>query len=44
MTLKSIEKLREFGDWYAHTKGGCDEDTVLTEYAAEIRELLGVDE
>ncbi len=33
--------LREFGDWYAHTKGGCDEDTVMSEYAAEIRELLG---
>lgn len=39
-TLEDV--LREFGDWYAHTKGGCDEDTVMTEYAAEIRELLGV--
>lgn len=40
-TLEDV--LREFGDWYAHTKGGCDEDTVMSEYAAEIRELLGVD-
>ena len=29
--------LREFGDWYAHTKGGCDEDGILAEYAAKLR-------
>ena len=34
--------LREFGDWYAHTKGGCDEDGIVAEYAAKLR-LAGVD-
>ena len=29
--------LREFGDWYAHTKGGCDEDGIVAEYAAKLR-------
>lgn len=29
--------LREFGDWYAHTKGGCDEDGIITEFAAKLR-------
>lgn len=29
--------LREFGDWYAHTKGGCDEDGIIAEYAAKLR-------
>ena len=29
--------LREFGDWYAHTKGGCDEDAIIAEYAAKLR-------
>lgn len=29
--------LREFGDWYVHTKGGCDEDGILAEYAAKLR-------
>jgi hypothetical protein len=28
--------LREFGDWYAHTKGGCDEDGIIAEYAAKL--------
>jgi hypothetical protein len=32
--------LREFGDWYAHTKGGCDEDGIIAEYAAKLR-LVG---
>lgn len=32
-----VDVLREFGDWYAHTKGGCDEDGVLAEYAAKLR-------
>ena len=27
--------LREFGDWYAHTKGGCDEESIIAEYAAK---------
>lgn len=31
------EVLREFGDWYAHTKGGCDEDGIIAEYAARLR-------
>ena len=34
--------LREFGDWYAHTKGGCDEDGIVAEYAAKLR-LAGED-
>jgi hypothetical protein len=29
--------LREFGDWYAHTKGGCDEDGIIAEYAAKLQ-------
>ena len=29
--------LREFGEWYAHTKGGCDEDGIIAEYAAKLR-------
>lgn len=29
--------LREFGDWYAHTKGGCDEDGIIAEYAAKLK-------
>lgn len=29
--------LREFGDWYAHTKGGCDEDSIIAEYAAKLQ-------
>lgn len=29
--------LREFGDWYAHTKGGRDEDGIVAEYAAKLR-------
>lgn len=29
--------LREFGDWYAHTKGGCDEDAIVAEYAAKLK-------
>ena len=29
-----VDVLREFGDWYAHTKGGCDEDGIIAEYAA----------
>ena len=28
--------LREFGDWYAHVKGGCDEEAIA-EYAAKLR-------
>lgn len=32
--------LQEFGDWYAHTKGGCDEDGIIAEYADELRELI----
>ena len=36
--------LREFGDWYAHTKGGCDEDGILAEYAAKLRLAEEVDE
>ena len=35
--------LREFGDWYAHTKGGCDEDGIIAEYAKRLR-LAGEDE
>ena len=35
--------LREFGDWYAHTKGGCDEDGILAEYAAKLRMAKEVD-
>lgn len=35
--------LREFGDWYAHTKGGCDEDGIIAEYAAKLR-LAGENE
>ena len=27
--------LREFGDWYAHTKGGCDKESIIAEYAAK---------
>ena len=34
--------LREFGDWYAHVKGGCDEDGIITEYAKKLR-LAGED-
>ena len=29
--------LREFGDWYVHTKGGCDEDGIIAEYAAKLQ-------
>lgn len=29
--------LREFGDWYTHTKGGCDEDSIIAEYAAKLQ-------
>ena len=29
--------LREFGDWYAHTKGGCDEAGIIAEYAAKLQ-------
>ena len=29
--------LREFGDWYAHTKGGCDEDGVIADFAKRLR-------
>ena len=29
--------LRQFGDWYAHTKGGCDEDGIIAEYAVKLR-------
>lgn len=29
--------LREFGDWYAYTKGGCDEDGIIAEYAQRLR-------
>lgn len=29
--------LREFGDWYTHTKGGCDEDGIIADYAAKLR-------
>ncbi len=32
------ELLQEFGDWYAYTKGGCDEDGIVAEYAEKIRE------
>lgn len=32
--------LREFGDWYAHVKGGCDEDGIIAEYAAKVREVV----
>ena len=35
--------LREFGDWYAHTKGGCDEDGIIAEFAAKLR-LAGEEE
>ena len=35
--------LREFGDWYAHTKGGCDEDGIIAEYAARLRLAEEVD-
>lgn len=35
--------LREFGDWYAHTKGGCDEDGIIVEYAAKLRLAEGDD-
>lgn len=31
------EVLREFGDWYAHTKGGCDEDGIIAEYAQKLQ-------
>ncbi len=34
--------LREFGDRYARTKGGCDEDGIIAEYAAKLR-LSGED-
>lgn len=36
------EVLREFGDWYAHTEGGCDEDGVIASYAKRLR-LAGED-
>lgn len=29
--------LLEFGEWYTHTKGGCDEDSIIAEYAAKLR-------
>lgn len=29
--------LREFGDWYTHTKGGCDEDGIIADYAAKLQ-------
>lgn len=29
--------LLEFGEWYTHTKGGCDEDNIIAEYAAKLR-------
>ena len=35
--------LREFGDWYAHVKGGCDEDGIVAEYAAKLRLAEEVD-
>lgn len=34
--------LREFGDWYTFTRGGCDEDAIIAEYAAKFR-LTGED-
>lgn len=34
------ELLREYGDWYKHTAGGCDEPGVTDEYADRIRELM----
>lgn len=36
--------LREFGDWYAHTKGGCDEEGIVAEYAKRLKLAEGEDE
>ena len=35
--------LKEFGDWYKHVAGGCDELGVVDDYAERIRELMEVD-
>lgn len=35
--------LQEFGDWYAYTKGGCDEDGIIAEYADKLRGLMEVE-
>jgi len=37
------ELLEEFGDWYKHVAGGCDEPGVIDEYADRIREAVGAD-
>lgn len=29
--------LKEFGDWYKHVAGGCDEPGIIAEYADELR-------
>ena len=36
--------LREFGDWYAYTKGGCDEDSVMAKYADQLRGMIATEE
>ena len=36
--------LREFGDWYAHVKGGCDEDGIIAEYAAKLLLVEGAEQ
>lgn len=35
LTVEDV--LIEFGEWYAHTKGGCDEDGIIAEYAAKLQ-------
>ena len=37
------ELLEEFGDWYKHVAGGCDEPGVIDEYAAKIREAVSAE-
>ena len=37
------ELLEEFGDWYKHVAGGCDESSVIDEYAAKIREIINIE-
>ena len=32
--------LREFGEWYLHAKGGCDEDGIVADFAKRLR-LVG---
>ena len=32
--------LKEFGDWYKHVAGGCDEPGIIAKYADELRSMV----